>query len=131
MNLAIDFDGTCVIERFPLVGEDVPHAVEVLKELSKFHNLILWTVRGHYITEDLKKYSDDLLLDAVNWFVNNSIPLYGVNKNPGQFKNDSPKIHYDYLIDDKAIGTPLMEYNGKTCVDWIKIRQILKDKNLL
>lgn len=35
MTIAVDFDGTCVKHKYPLVGEDVDGAVSVLKEYSK------------------------------------------------------------------------------------------------
>ena len=41
MNIAIDFDGTCVSHEFPEIGKDID-AIPVLKELIKSgHNLIL------------------------------------------------------------------------------------------
>lgn len=35
MIIAVDFDGTCVKHRYPMVGEDVDGAVSVLKELVR------------------------------------------------------------------------------------------------
>ena len=46
MIIAIDFDGTCVEHEFPKVGNDVPNAVNVIKQLAKNHQLILWTMRS-------------------------------------------------------------------------------------
>lgn len=132
-TIAIDFDGTCVKEAFPLVGETVPGSVEVLKELqTRGHDLILWTVRGNYITPELLPYSSNLLRDAVSWFTRNGITLHGVNHNPDQFKNDSPKILYDLLIDDRCLGTPITrDEKGNEFVDWKKVRMMLQEKELL
>lgn len=47
MTIAVDFDGTCVKHRYPMVGEDVDGAVSVLKELvRKGHKIILYTMRS-------------------------------------------------------------------------------------
>lgn len=47
MIIAVDFDGTCVKHRYPMVGEDVDGAVSVLKELvRKGHKIILYTMRS-------------------------------------------------------------------------------------
>ncbi|QOR59495.1 polynucleotide kinase [uncultured phage cr85_1] len=63
MIIAVDFDGTCVKHRYPMVGEDVDGAVSVLKELvRKGHKIILYTMR-----------SGDTLDDAISWFIDNDI----------------------------------------------------------
>ena len=67
IKITLDFDNTCALEDFPLVGADVPYAVEVLKRLvSNGVKLILWTCRQN---EQLK--------DAVEWFRRNDIPFFG------------------------------------------------------
>ena len=74
MIIAVDFDGTCVKHRYPMVGEDVDGAVSVLKELvRKGHKIILYTMR-----------SGDTLDDAISWFIDNDIELWGINRNPEQ-----------------------------------------------
>lgn len=46
MEIAIDFDGTCVTHEFPNVGKDIG-AVPILKRLvAKGHKLILYTMRS-------------------------------------------------------------------------------------
>jgi hydroxymethylpyrimidine pyrophosphatase-like HAD family hydrolase len=75
MTIAVDFDGTCVKHRYPMVGEDVDGAVSVLKELvRKGHKIILYTTR-----------SGDTLDDAISWFIDNDIELWGINRNPEQY----------------------------------------------
>jgi len=46
--------------------------------------------------------------DAVNWFKENDIPLYGINENPTQ-KNwtNSQKAYGHLYIDDCALGCPM------------------------
>ena len=41
MIIAVDFDGTCVKHRYPMVGEDVDGAVSVLKELVKYETIYI------------------------------------------------------------------------------------------
>lgn len=99
MIIAVDFDGTCVKHRYPMVGEDVDGAVSVLKELvRKGHKIILYTMRG-----------GDTLDDAISWFIDNDIELWGINRNPEQYGwSSSPKVFANLYIDDAALGIPLI-----------------------
>lgn len=94
MIIAVDFDGTCVKHRYPMVGEDVDGAVSVLKELvRKGHKIILYTMR-----------SGDTLDDAISWFIDNDIELWGINRNPEQYGwSSSPKVFANLYIDDAAL----------------------------
>lgn len=113
--IGIDFDGTCVTDLYPYVGDNIG-AASVLRELGDKNLLILYTVRdGKY------------LQDAVDWFRYNHINLYSVNYNPEPVSS-SPKLYCDYYIDDRNIGTPLTD---KGYVDWNKMLVLLKQKNLL
>lgn len=113
--IGIDFDGTCVTDLFPYVGDNIG-AASVLRKLADKNLLILYTVRdGKY------------LQDAVDWFRYNHINLYSVNYNPEPVSS-SPKLYCDYYIDDRNIGTPLTD---KGYVDWNKMLVLLKQKNLL
>ena len=118
MDICIDFDGTCVKHEYPLIGDDIG-AVDVLNDLVKAgHKLILFTMR-----------SGSGLDDAVQWFADNKITLYGINENPTQ-KNwtQSPKAYGHLYIDDYALGAPLVD-NGvdRPYIDWVKIRgELLK-----
>jgi len=125
MVIAVDFDGTCVTYEFPNIGKDIG-AVPILKELiKKGHKLILYTMR-----------SGDLLEEAVNWFAYNGIELYGVNKNPEQYKwTSSPKVFASIYIDDEALGVPLkLDEDGtisRPYVDWNRLRELLKREGVL
>lgn len=110
--IGIDFDGTCVVDSFPYVGDNIG-AAKVLRELADKNLLILYTVRdGKY------------LQDAVDWFRYNHINLYSVNYNPEPVSS-SPKVYCDYYIDDRNIGTPLTD---KGYVDWDKMLVLLRQK---
>lgn len=67
MTIAVDFDGTCVKHKYPLVGEDVDGAVSVLKELvRKGHKIILYTMRnGDTLDDTLKPHEDDFVRRCV------------------------------------------------------------------
>src|SRR5690606_14125098 len=117
MIILLDFDGTVVTHEFPKVGRDVG-AVSVLRKLiEKGHNLILFTMRSN--TTESNGHSDEykkvvhgnFLDDAVNWFKERDIPLYGINTNPTQHTwTSSPKAYGQLIIDDIGLGIPLI-YN--------------------
>lgn len=114
-TFAIDFDGTCTTHEFPAVGKDIG-AVPVLKRLvDSGHKLILWTMRADQqpkkVAEDFgTSYKGQFLTEAVNWFIINDIPLYGIQKNPTQWTwTKSPKCYAEVYIDDAALGCPLKQ----------------------
>lgn len=111
MIIAIDFDGTCVEFGYPSIGREAPHCVEVLHYLlDAGHKLILYTMRD-----------GDELEEAVQWFKDRHIELYGVNENPTQHKwTTSPKVYADVYIDDMALGVPLTSASegARKVVDW-------------
>lgn len=124
MIIAVDFDGTCVEHDYPSVGIDVEGAVEVLRAIvAKRHRLILFTMR-----------SGSKLDDAVRWFRDRKIELWGVNENPEQREwTSSPKVYADLYIDDSAIGCPIRFIDGvrHPVVNWSKIRSILESDGIL
>jgi hypothetical protein len=114
--IAVDFDGTCVKHAFPRVGEDIG-AVPVLKKLVEAGaKLILWTMRDK-----------GSLFNAVQWFKQNEITLYGVQRNPIQHEwTSSPKCYASLFIDDAALGAPLIYEDGeKPYIDWKKVEEML------
>ena len=44
IKITVDFDNTCALEDFPLVGADVPYAVETLKRLVSTVIKLIYTV---------------------------------------------------------------------------------------
>lgn len=135
MNIAIDFDGTCVTHMYPKVGADVG-AVPVLKDLIKAgHKLILFTMRSEKpgISPITNKMEDGGLKDAVKWFAMNGIILHGIQTDPTQASwTSSPKCYAQLYIDDAALGCPLIKPTfGRPYVDWKKVRTQLEDLGLL
>ena len=102
MIIAVDFDGTCVKDKFPDVGPSMPGAVQTLHALiNRGHKIILWTCREN-IDED-KQYLDH----AVEWFEENNIELYGVNETPleDDFRSSGGrKVFAHIYIDDRSFG---------------------------
>lgn len=124
MFIGIDFDGTCVTYDYPEVGKDIG-AVPVLNELiQRGHKVILITNR-----------TGKELHDAEMWFQAYGIPLFGINKNPIQWRfSKSPKIYANLYIDDAGLGCPLKtdkNLSKKPFVDWRKIRKLLIEKEIL
>lgn len=124
MYIAIDFDGTCVTHDYPRIGKDIG-ATEVLKRLIKSgHKLILNTMR-----------SGKELQDAIDWFKENDIELYGANKNPSQKSwTNSPKVYAHMYIDDAALGCPLkmdLNLSNRPFVDWGVVSTLLKDHAII
>ena len=120
MYIAVDFDGTCVTHDYPRIGKEIG-AVKVLKRLVEAgHKLILNTMR-----------SGKELQDAIHWFNENEIELYGVNENPTQKRwTTSPKVYAHMYIDDAAFGCPLRnvpDFSDRPFVDWDSIyRQLIR-----
>ena len=140
MIIGIDFDGTCVTHEFPKIGKDIG-AIPVLKELvEKEHQLILFTMRSNVdnpqsTDSNIINESGNYLDDAVKWFEDNDIPLYGVNTNPTQHTwTKSPKAYCQLYIDDAGLGIPLkvdLSLSDRPFVDWNKVRKLLIDLNIL
>lgn len=122
--ICVDFDGTSTTHDYPRIGKDIG-AVPVLKKIvANGHKLIIFTMR-----------SGDTLLEAVQWFKQNDIPLYGIQTNPTQ-KNwtSSPKAYGHVYIDDAALGCPLIfdeTFHSRPYVDWVKVEELLITKGLI
>lgn len=127
MIIGIDFDGTCVTHEFPKIGKEIG-AVKVIKELvANDHQIILFTMRSN---NGENRYLDD----AVKWFEDNGIPLYGINENPTQYKwTSSPKPYCHIYIDDAALGCPLIykSWDKRPFIDWSEISNMLKIKGFI
>lgn len=110
MKIAIDFDGTIVEHAYPLIGKEIPFAIDTLKRLQQeLHcRLILWTVR-----------EGDLLEQAVDFCRERGLEFYAVNKNNPEEKSGSRKIAADIYIDDRNFGG---------LPDWGIIYKMIKEK---
>jgi hypothetical protein len=118
--IAVDFDGTVVKHRYPKIGETIPYSAEVLRELiNNGHRIMLWTMR-----------SGENLNEAIDWFSDKGIILWGVNENPTQHKwSKSNKQFADLYIDDAALGCPTfpdLDMPTRKIVNWNEIKKLLR-----
>ena len=121
--IVVDFDGTCVTHDYPKVGVDIG-SVPVLKRLvAAGHYLILFTMRSEMGVKSGQFTSG--LTDAVNWFKENDIPLFGIQTNPSQHSwTDSPKAYGHLILDDAAAFAPLInnpKISNRPFIDWTKM----------
>jgi len=119
MKIVIDFDGTCVKNEFPNIGESIGAEKILLKWVEQGHHLILSTMR-----------SGIFLSKAIKWFEENGILLYGIQKDPHQKAwTTSPKAFGHVYIDDCALGCPLIHpEKGLPYADWSKIEEFMEKK---
>ena len=130
--IAVAFDGTVVTHDFPKVGKDIG-AVPVLKRLiEEGHRLILWTMRCD--SEDTELAGKHLEA-AVNWFKENEIELWGIQRNPEQDGwTKSPKCYAQLYIDDAALGAPLIidpHFHNRAFIDWPQVELLLETEGIL
>lgn len=141
MDIIIDFDGTCVTHEFPNIGKDIG-AEKVLKKLiQKGHRLILFTMRSNHTfipnshQPDIIVEPGNYLTDAVNWFKERDIPLFGIQKHPNQSGwTSSPKAYGHLIIDDIALGCPVKfdrNISDKPFIDWVRIEGMLTNNGIL
>ncbi len=137
MDILVDFDGTCTTHDFPNVGHEIG-APEVLRDLVLAGNrLILFTMRSD--NNGFKRPNGTIdhngLTDAINWFKENDIPLYGIQENPTQKSwTSSPKAYGQLIIDDICLGIPLMmdpKLSDRPFVDWAKCRVLMEEMGIL
>ena len=144
MIIGVDFDGTCVTHEFPKVGAEIG-AVPVLKQLvAEGHQLILFTMRSNVENPQVFGNDKDHLLDnvpsgnylddAVNWFKENGIELYGIQVNPTQHTwTTSPKAYAQLYIDDAALGAPLTAHPSvsRPYICWATVSAMLNNMGIL
>lgn len=139
--IAIDFDGTVVTHEFPKVGKEVPFCVDTLKKIvEQGGRLILWTMRANHIVPPISTSPEitcevgNYLDDAVNWFKDRGIELWGIQRNPEQDAwTTSPKAYAHLYIDDAAFGCPLVHnliFAERPYVDWTVVDALLFPEEL-
>lgn len=115
--VAVDFDGTCVTHEYPKVGRHIGSPRVLHRIVREGGKIILWTMR-----------SGQYLQDAVNWFEQQGLPLYGVQRNPTQDTwTSSPKAYAQLYIDDTALGCPLSQglKGERPFVNWDAVEGLL------
>lgn len=146
----IDFDGTCVpaLPESGMCNVDTGAARVLMRIVRAGHKIVLWTCRNNSADNPFNFREEETSLEeAVRWFKERRIPLYGINgyKEERQLVGKSRKLFGEFLIDDTSIGIPLswgeVEYvSYKTgeiksdytyCVDWNAIESILEKDNVI
>ena len=139
LTILVDFDGTCCTHEFPVIGKDIG-AAPVLRELvSAGHQLILWTMRCDHTEPptsddpDIHPHGGNYLSEAVKWFEDRNIPLYGVNTNPTQASwTTSPKAYGTLCLDDINLGARLSKIaHLRPFIDWKKTYEDLCEMKLI
>ena len=132
--IIVDFDGTCLTHDFPHLGKEIGAAPVLKKLVDNGHQLILFTMRSdnqeEQVLENGKQiFGGHFLTQAVDWFVENKIPLYGIQRNPTQDAwTSSPKAYGNLIIDDAALGAPLKfdsNIHSRPFIDWVKVENML------
>jgi histidinol phosphatase-like enzyme len=107
--IAIDFDGTIVLDKFPDIGDERPYAVNTIKLLkNRGYKVILWTCRTGEHFDAARKWLDErgLVFDAYNEHL------------PNEFEENGRKIHADAYIDDRSFPP----FRG----DWLEVMRNFK-----
>lgn len=94
--LAVDFDGTLVTDKYPMIGEvklEVWKAVYRAREEG--YKIILWTCR-----------TGEQLKDAVEFCANRGLHFDAINDNLDEvkviYKDNARKVFADIYLDDRA-----------------------------
>ena len=96
--IAVDFDGTLVEDKFPMIGEPRERVwEEIFKAQKSGVKIILWTSRDN---ERLKA--------AVEFCTSRGLHFDAINDNLDEckvlFDNDTRKVYANEYWDDKAVG---------------------------
>ncbi|MRJ11650.1 hypothetical protein EDL98_11300 [Ornithobacterium rhinotracheale] len=115
MIIAIDFDGTIAVSKFPeILGLQFKAKKYIQKLKEDGHYIIVYTCR-----------SGDNLTNAINFLLERGIPFDRVNDNsPENLKQynsaNTRKVYADVYVDDKQVGgLPL----------WSEIYEFIKQKS--
>lgn len=123
--IAVDFDGTIVVHKYPEIGEIVPGAKETINILAENgHKVFLWTMRAW------NRRNPTVLEEAAAFCEDTGIKLHGINSSPQQFSN-SKKQYASIYIDDAAAGCPLCNWKGESVCDWYQIASILYNREYI
>ena len=95
--VAVDFDGTLVMDQYPMIGLPYNDLFCLCKQLKTLGvKIVLWTCRDGEFLKDAVEFcaANGLEFDAVNQNIPEVQELYG---------GDTRKVFADVYIDDKAV----------------------------
>jgi hypothetical protein len=116
--VAVEFDGTCVTNNYPNVGEDVGADLWLRAAVAMGAKLILHTTRDH---DHAGQGNETSLGNAIDWFENHDVALWEIACNPSQKSwSSSPKLHAHIYVDDCGLGIPRKRHGTRErwVVDW-------------
>ena len=123
-DIVVGFDGTCVKDRYPLIGDNIGAQPILLRLIEKGHDVILFTKRTN-----LEQ------LYANRWFgengIDHKISYWPKKPYPSNYYGQSsrPQIY----IDCNALGCPVIHPRGgeKPYVDWSAVELLLTQKGII
>lgn len=94
--IAVDFDGTLVKDKFPMIGEPKPEIWDkIMADQKGGAKIILWTCRN-----------GDFLKQAVDFCADKGLHFDAINENLDEVKilygGDTRKIFADIYVDDRC-----------------------------
>lgn len=116
LKIAVDFDGTLCLHRYPQIGEELSKGIEFLKNLRE---------KGAHIYLDTMRSGEELK-EAVDWCKERGLEFDSVGPHYSQTRwTKSPKTHADYEIDDRSCFGDLISYDemNRPYVNWINLIQ--------
>jgi hypothetical protein len=143
MIIYLDFDGTVVEQRFPLIGKYNEGCFTVLKKLQDAgHDIIINTYRANYSKSSLKqalKFLNNIKVKSEDTFekiedINlNKIHQFNTLKLHPHWWNWNHFFEINCIfIDDRSSGIPLKENSSKDgwIVDWKEINKQFLDNGI-
>lgn len=99
MNIAVDFDGTLVTNKYPEIGDPKWDVINFCKKRQALgDNIILWTCRtGNHLAKAITFLKE--MCSMIPNYINENAPW-----DHTLYEDESRKIGADYYIDDKAIS---------------------------
>lgn len=122
MIIAVDFDGTLHMGKWPGIGLQMPDAVRTMQQLK---------ADGHYIIINTAR-DGDRLIEAVNWMLEKGIPFDRVNDNHPMntelYGSNSRKVYAHVYVDDRQVGglpswSEIYDYIAESEVAYLRNRK--------
>ena len=104
--IAIDFDGTIIKNRYPLIENPDMEMIEFIRRNQKKYTWILWTCRTGEKLEEAVNYlltEHGIRFDYINENTKDNLIKWG---------GDTRKIYADYYIDDRNADIFRLQMEG-------------------